>query len=156
MYKLSNFHLCKFTYGTTIAVITSLALIIGFEKNINPQITIISAMLIVALSDNIVDSLGIHMYQESMNIKQGRTISNFLTRFLVTISFIPLIAFLPINTAVIMSLIYGFILLGFISYCIAKNQKTNSISEIIKHFTITILVLVLSNFLGDLIRNIFK
>jgi vacuolar iron transporter family protein len=54
-----------FSYGSTTAVITSLAIIVGFSGTVNAVINIVTALIIIAIADNISDSLGIHMHQES-------------------------------------------------------------------------------------------
>lgn len=153
-------HLTRFSFGATSAIVTSLAFIVGLSKNINPKLTIIGSLLVIAVADNISDSLGIHIYQESdlkkPKVIRASTFSNFLTRFLVILIFISLVAFLPINYAVIFSIILGVSLLSVLSYYIAKEQKVNPYFAILEHLAIAVIVVVVSSFLGEWIMNIFK
>jgi len=153
-------YLTRFSFGATSAIITSLALIVGLSRNINPKLTIIGSLLVIAVADNISDSLGIHIYQESelLNYKVVRasTFSNFLTRFLAVLIFILLVAFLPIKYAVIFSIAYGILLLTILSYLIAREQKVNPYLSIFQHVAIAILVIAVSGLLSEWILNIFK
>ena len=149
----------RYSFGATSAIVTSLAFIVGLSRSANPKPTIIGSLLVIAVADNISDSLGIHVYQESqlLNYKviRASTFSNFLTRFLVILIFMLLIAFLQISYAVIFSIVYGITLLSTLSYFIAKEQKVNPYRAILQHVIITVLVVTVSNFLGEWIINIF-
>ena len=54
-----------FTFGGTSAIVTSMGLVIGLQSATAPPPTIVSGLLVIALADNISDSLSIHMYQEA-------------------------------------------------------------------------------------------
>jgi hypothetical protein len=104
-------HLTKFSFGATSAIITCLALIIGLSKSANPKLSIVASLLVIAIADNISDSLGIHIYQESdlkkSEVVRANTFFNFLTRFFVILIFILLVVFLPTGYAIIFSIIWG-------------------------------------------------
>lgn len=151
-------HLTKFSFGTTSAIVTSLAFIVGLSGN--SKITIIVSLLVFAVADNISDSLGLHIFQES-DLKKPKvvstsTFSNFFTRFLVVLIFISLVAFFPLEYAVVLSIIYGVSLLSVLSYYIAKEQKSNPYLSILGHVAIAILVIVISYFLRLWIVGFFK
>jgi VIT1/CCC1 family predicted Fe2+/Mn2+ transporter len=153
-------HLNRFSFGATSAIVTSLALIVSLSKTINPKLSIIGSLLVIAIADNISDSLGIHIYQES-ELKKSKavrvsTFFNFLTRFLVILIFILLVAFLPIGYSVIFSIVWGVSLLTLLSYLIAKEQKANPYLAILQHLAIAIVVIVVSLFLSEWIRDIFR
>ena len=73
----------NFSFGVTSAIMTSLTIIIGLSGAAS-NITIITALLIIAIADNISDSFGIHIYQESkrVNSKEVKTTTanNFIAR----------------------------------------------------------------------------
>jgi VIT1/CCC1 family predicted Fe2+/Mn2+ transporter len=153
--------LSKFSYGITSSVVTSLALIVGLDAITNPKMSIISALLLIAVADNISDSLGIHIYRESAYSKAKNnikvyTFSNFLTRLIVTLMFVLLVMFLPIKYAVWSSMILGLSLLSVLSYLIAVNQKTNPYLQIFQHVGIAVVVMITSHFVDQAIINIFK
>ena len=153
-------HLTRFSFGVTSAIVTSLAFIVSLSESINSRFAIIVSLLVFAVADNISDSLGLHIFQES-DLKKSKvvnvsTFSNFFTRFLVVVVFVLLVEFLPINYAVIVSIIFGISLLSVLSYFIAKEQKTNPYMSILEHLAIAILVIVVSYFLREWIINFFK
>jgi len=106
----------KFSFGASSAIITNLGLIAGLRTEVHAKLSIISAMLVIALADNTSDSVGIHIYQESECLKTREiwlsTCTNFFSRILVSLIFIALIFFLPIKIGVICFLIWGLLLLS--------------------------------------------
>jgi hypothetical protein len=62
----------KFSIGATTAITTSMALIAGLTQGGNVKTGIITGLLIIAIADNISDSLGIHIYKESGKKKGDR------------------------------------------------------------------------------------
>ena len=80
-----------FTFGGTSAIVTSIRLVIGLQSATAPPPTIVSGLLVIALADNISDSLSIHMYQEADRLEgKGaiRTTADFVSRLLVALSFV--------------------------------------------------------------------
>jgi vacuolar iron transporter family protein len=150
----------KFSFGATSAIITNLGIITGLDTLMHPKLSIIAGILVVALADNIADSFGIHIYQESECIDNKEiwfsTLSNFLTRIFVSLTFIILVAVLPLSLAVPCSICWGLTLLAIMSYAIAKERKVNPYSTIFEHIFIAVFVITLSHFVGRYIINRFK
>lgn len=153
-------HLTKFSFGATSAIITCLALIIGLSKSANPKLSIVASLLVIAIADNISDSLGIHIYQESdlkkSEVVRANTFFNFLTRFFVILIFILLVVFLSTGYAIIFSIIWGISLLIVLSYSIAKEQKVNPYKAIFEHVAVAVVVIFVSNFLSEWILHFFS
>ena len=149
----------KFSFGATSSTVTSLGIVFGLITSGNPQASIIGSLLVIAVADNIADSLGIHIYRESTATKKENTrmftISNFITRFGITLTFVVLFAFLPIDIAAWSCMAIGLGILIFLSYLIGVQRKTSIIREILIHVGIAIPVIVISHFLGQLIFSIF-
>jgi VIT1/CCC1 family predicted Fe2+/Mn2+ transporter len=150
----------KFSFGATSAIITNLGLITGLRTTEHAKLSIIGSILIVALADNISDSLGIHVFQESEGLRMkeiwAATFGNFLTRIILSLIFILLIALFPLKMAVFCSIVLGLLLLAVLSYVIAKNKQTNPYWEAVEHLAIACIVMVASNFLGRWLINKFK
>jgi len=72
----------KFSFGATSAIVTCLAFIIGLSKSGNPQLSIVGSLLVIAITDNISDTLGIHIYQES-DLKKSEVVraNTFFNKF---------------------------------------------------------------------------
>ena len=150
----------KFSFGATSAIITNLGLITGLRTGQYAKLGIIAGIIIIALVDNIADSVGIHIYQEAECLKTKEvwlsTLTNFLTRILVSLTFVLLVAFLPIKAAVICALIWGLLLLSYLSYTIAINRKVNPYLAVFEHIVIAVLVIAVSNLLGAFVISKFK
>lgn len=144
--------LADFSFGVNSAIITSLAFIVILSRMINPNLTIIGLLLLFAIADNISDLLGIHIFQESgpkkPKVVMASTLYNFLTRVLIVFSFILIVALLPIDYAVIVSIIYGISLLAILTSFIAKENRVNPYNEVLKYVAIAILIIAVSNFIG--------
>ena len=149
----------KFSFGATSSTVTSLGIIFGLLTSGNPKASIIGSLLVIAVADNIADSLGIHIYRESTATKEENTrmftISNFVTRFGITLTFVALFAALPLEYAAWSCMAIGLGILVFLSYLIGVQRKTSTIREIIIHLGIAIPVIVISHFLGQLIFTLF-
>jgi VIT1/CCC1 family predicted Fe2+/Mn2+ transporter len=149
----------KFSFGATSSTVTSLGIIFGLASSGNPQASIIGSLLVIAVADNIADSLGIHIYRETTATKKENTrmftISNFLTRFGITFTFVAAFAFLPLAWAATVCVVIGLGILVFLSYLIGVQRNTSTIKEILIHLGIAIPVIVISHFLGQLIFTIF-
>ena len=150
----------RFSFGATAAIITNLALVVGLRTGEHARVSIIGGMLVIALADNISDSVGIHIYQESECLAQKEvwvsTLTNFISRLLVSLTFISLVLFLPLQLAVVGSLAWGLLLLSFISYRIARERKLSPYTAMLEHLIIAVLVILMSDFFGRLIISRFK
>ena len=151
--------LSKFSFGATSSTVTSLGVIFGFLLSGNPRAYVIASLLVIAVADNVADSLGIHIYRESTSSKKENTrmftLSNFMTRFGITFTFVLLFASLPIVWAAVSCTVIGFGILIFLSYLIAEQRKTNKLTQIVTHLGVAIPVIIISYFLGQLIFTIF-
>ena len=152
-------HLSKFSFGATSAVITSLAVIVGLSSNPEPRLAIIGSLMVFAIADNISDSLGIHIYQESDLKKSSAvavsTFTNFFTRLLVIGAFALLVLILPIFYAVVASVALGMSLLIALSYLIAKEQGVDPYRAILQHVAVAIIVVAGSFLMREWITGVF-
>jgi vacuolar iron transporter family protein len=143
----------KILFGSTSAIITNTALIVGLNGSKNAQMNIIASILVIAVADNISDSLGIHIYQEAEGLSKKdlwiSSLSNFTARFLVSMIFILFVMFLPLNLATVCSVIFGLLIITGISYDMAIYKKTDPFKAVASHVTITIIVILACNFLRN-------
>ncbi len=149
----------RFSFGATSSIVTSLGLVFGLLESSNPKASIIGALLLIAVADNVADSLGFHIYRESTSVQSERvsifTISNFLTRFGITGFFVVLFAFLPLQIAALSCIVFGLAVLSFLSYLIGIHRKTHPLREIFIHLGVAIPVILISHFMGQLIFSLF-
>jgi vacuolar iron transporter family protein len=142
----------RFSFGATSAIITNLGIITGLDTLAHPKLSIIGALLVIALADNMADSFGIHIYQESEDLSKKEvwlsTLTNFLTRLFVSSTFIVLIILLPINLAAVCSVVWGLLILTVMTYAIARQRKMSPYSAILAHTIVALLVVAASHFIG--------
>jgi VIT1/CCC1 family predicted Fe2+/Mn2+ transporter len=150
----------RFSFGATSAIITNLGIITGLDTLTHPKTSIIGALLVIALADNLSDSFGIHFFQESEQVSKREvwlsTFTNFSTRVLVSLTFVALIYFLPIKPAVICSITWGLLVLAVMTFLVARQARTNPYSAVLVHLTIAILVVAGSHTVGGLFVGQFQ
>lgn len=146
-----------FSFGLTSGIITTLGLMIGLNAVTCSRLAVIGGILTIAIADSLSDAMGIHISEESENkhtVKEiwESTICTFLCKFIVASSFIiPVLLFEELRTAVIISVVWGLLLLCIFSYNMAREQKTKSWRVVFEHLLIAITVIVLAHYVGFLI-----
>ena len=142
----------QYSYGSTAATVTSVGLIVGFDAASVSRAAIVSGLLIIALADNISDSLSIHVYQESENLESRAafraTVANFASRLLVASSFIAIVMLAPMSVVPAAAAIWATLLLGALSYVIARTRHVSPLSEMLKHVVVAVVVVAVSRILG--------
>lgn len=145
------------SYGATSAIVTSTGLIVGFAAADVPRRTLVAALLIVGLADNITDSLSIHIYQESERLEERAafraTLGNFATRAAITLSFVALTLWLSGVAIVVTATVWGVMLLSVLTWLVAVQRQTNPRMEIARHLAVAAAVIVVSRLIGMLING---
>jgi vacuolar iron transporter family protein len=148
-----------YSFGATSAIITNLAIITGLDAVANAKFSILSSLLVIAVADNISDALGIHIHQESEILRTKdvwlSTLTNFSARLAISLVFILLVLLLPLRTAVLCSIVYGFFVLAYVSIVIAREKLSSPSLLIAEHVGIPIAVIAASHFLGNWLARIF-
>jgi len=62
---------------------------------------------------------------------------------------------LSLDTAVVVSVVWGLSLLGVLSYFIARGQKGRTWKVVLEHLLIAIVVIVITHLVGEWIRATF-
>ncbi|MBI3430974.1 MAG: hypothetical protein HY018_02025 [Hydrogenophilales bacterium] len=147
------------SFGGTAAIVTSMGLILGLDAATSSQRAMVSSLLIVALADNLTDSLSVHAYQEAERLESHQafiaTAANFATRLLASLSFVALVIFTPRALLVITAGVWGFLLLTLLTYRLARARGANVGKEIVRHFAVAVTVLLISRLLGTWISAVF-
>jgi len=145
----------NFSFGATAAILTSIGLIIGLDAATATKATILSGLLIVAIADNLTDSLSVHIYQESERLEPRAafhaTLTNFAARLGLSLSFVFLVVILPLRVAVVASILWGLLLLTGLSYVVARTRKLPVLREIAKHVAVAAVVMLSSKMIGHVI-----
>ena len=147
------------TFGATSGIITTLGLMVGLHSGTNSQLAVMGGIITIAIADAFSDALGIHVSEEAENIHSEReiweaTISTFLFKFIFPITFIVPVIFLELQTAIILSVVWGLLLLSILSYRLAIGQGEKPWKIVGEHLTIAILVITITHFVGDWVSNV--
>lgn len=155
--ELTN--LKNYVFGSTAAIITNISIIVGLGSARASKGPILGSLLTIALADNISDSLGIHLYKETEGLGQRlsllSTVLNFISRLLVSLSFIGIVVYFSMSHAIVVAIVWGLLLLVLLSFLITRSNKENSLLEIVKHVLVAIVVIILSRWVGGLVTANF-
>ena len=147
-------------FGATSGVITTIGLIAGLHAGTNSVTAVLGGILVIAVADALSDALGIHLAEEADPNATPRhiwaaTITTFITKFLFAITFAIPVLLLPLQPAVIASVVWGIVVIAVLSFFIARVQKSSPGSIIAEHVGIAILVVVVSHYIGVWVNNAF-
>ena len=148
------------SFGLASGVITTLGLLVGLSASTNSKSFVLGAILLIAIADAFSDAFGIHLSEESENIHTPReiwesTISTFIFKFIFALSFLVPIILFDLGTAVIVSVVWGLIILSILSYYISKDQETNTIHVIAEHISLALIVVFITHYVGTWITGVF-
>jgi len=145
------------SFGAASAIVTSMGMIIGFGAAGISKPPIIAGLLIVGLADNVTDSLSIHIYQESERLEQKAafraTIGNFATRLILSLSFVVLVLTFSSTNMLLACLIWGVLLLGCLTWFVARHRNANVVTEVLKHLAVATVVIAASLATGTFITT---
>ena len=149
------------SFGLTSATITTLGLMMGLYSSTNSKMVVIGAILIIAVADSFSDALGVHISEESKNNKTEKevwymTLCTLLSKFVFALSYAIPFVFCDIKIAIVVDMIWGFILLSSLSYFIAKESKEKPIKIISEHLLIATMVIITTHYIGLWIGGVFK
>ncbi len=147
-------------FGATSGVITTVGLIVGLYAGTESVVAVLGGILVIAVADAMSDALGIHIAQEAdpestSDHIWAATFSTFLTKFVVAISFAVPVMWLPLQTAVIVSMIWGLVVIALLSFFLARGQQNAALPVILEHLGIAIAVIVISHYIGGWVHTAF-
>jgi len=142
----------RVSFGGPAAIVTSIGLIVGLNAATTSRVAIASSLLVLALGDNLTDALSVHIYQEAERLPQRdafqTTVSNFLARLLVSLSFVALVVTTRPPWTDWLSILWGFSLLSALTHRLAKVRGARPAAEVGKHCVVAIIVVLLSVAVG--------
>jgi len=159
---IKNNHSIKvgFSFGLTSGIITTLGLMVGLHSGTHSKLVVLGGILTIAIADSLSDAMGIHISEESENRHTSKeiwesTIATFFCKFIIALSFIiPLLLFGRLSTAIIVSVIWGILVLSILSYKIALEQNKKPWRPIVEHLTIALVVIVITHYVGEWVSSI--
>ena len=148
------------SFGLTSAIITTLGLMVGIYSGTRSRLAVLGSILIIAIADAFSDSLGIHMSEESENKHTPveiweSTLYTFLSKFLFASTFLVPVIIFELERAVLVSIVWGFLLLILFSYYLAKNEETSPWKVIFEHVFVAVIVIIATHSVGLFIHKFF-
>jgi len=149
-----------FSFGVTSGIITTLGLMVGLHSGTHSKLAVLGGILTIAIADAFSDALGIHISEESESKHVPReiwqsTIATFLSKFIFASLFIIPVLLFELLTAIVICVVVGLLILAFLSFLIAKEQKTNPLKAVLEHLMIGVVVITITHMAGDWIRATF-
>ncbi|MEQ1793436.1 MAG: hypothetical protein ABL970_04515 [Nitrospira sp.] len=146
------------SFGLTSGVITTLGLMVGLNSGTHSRPIVIGGILTIAIADAMSDALGIHVSEESKNNSPARqiweaTVATFAAKFVIALTFVVPVFVAPLDRAIIMSVIWGLLLLAGLSFGIAKTQGIAPWKVIGEHLVIALCVVGLTHAVGDWVQQ---
>lgn len=150
-----------FSFGLTSGIITTLGLMIGLHSGTHSRLAVMGGILTIAIADAFSDALGIHISEESRNTHGAKeiwesTLATFATKFTVAASFIVPVVLLPLATAMVVSILWGLLLLTALSIHLADRQRIARWRVIMEHVLIAAVVIVLTHSVGQWIAETLR
>jgi len=147
-------------FGLTSGVITTLGLMVGLYSSTKSQLVVIGGILTIALADSLSDSMGIHIAQESEKKHSKKeiwevTAYTFFNKFIFSSIFIIPVLFLDLQKAIMISILIGLYLVIITSIGIARERGENPWYLVTEHLTISIIVIILTYYVGNWISLVF-
>jgi VIT1/CCC1 family predicted Fe2+/Mn2+ transporter len=148
-------------FGATSGVITTLGLIAGLNAGTHSMAAVLGGIFVIAVADSMSDALGIHLAEEAdpnatSDHIWAATVSTFLNKLVFALSFAVPLLLLPLEQAVIASVVWGMLVIIVLSYFIARAQKASPVAIIAEHLGIALLVVVLSHLIGLWVGRTFS
>ncbi len=135
---------------------------VGLGVGTQSREVIIGGILTIAVADALSDAFGVHLSQESAGENSKKqvwesTISTFLSKFLLALTFLIPVLIFDIKTVDI-DIIWGFVvitLISFLSSILNRVEKKELISAVLEHVLLFIFTVTLSYLIGTFIDKKF-
>jgi vacuolar iron transporter family protein len=147
-------------FGLTSGIITTLGMMVGLSSSINSKMVVVGGILTIAIADAFSDSLGIHISEESDGRHSKKevwaaTVATFLSKLLFAMTFLVPVILFALNTAIIVSILWGLTCLAALSVWMAKDQKEKPVNAVLEHLLIAMVVIIITHLVGDFIGKHF-
>jgi VIT1/CCC1 family predicted Fe2+/Mn2+ transporter len=142
------------SFGLTSGVITTLGLMVGLHAGTHSRAVVLGGILTIAVADALSDSMGIHLAEESKNSGPSAaiweaTLATFAAKFVIAGTFVVPVLVRPLDQAIVISVIWGVLLLTALSFFVARAQAIPPWKVIGEHLLIALCVVAITHAVGD-------
>ena len=156
-------YLQGFYFGIISGTITVLGLIVGLRAGTMSKKAIISGILAISISDTLADGFGLYTSKKAEKIKDKSDgplksgITVIITKFLIANSFLlPVLLIKDINLGIVISMIWGCILISISTTYLSILRKEKKIINISKNLILTIFIVFITHYSGSQINYFLK
>lgn len=145
------------SFGLTSGVITTLGLMVGLHAGTHSRAVVLGGIVTIAVADALSDAMGIHLSEESKNSGPVRhvwesTVATFVAKLSIALTFVLPVIFMPLQTAIFASILWGLVLLAMLSFSLARAQQIAPWKVIAEHVLIAMCVVTVSHYVGDWVQ----
>jgi VIT1/CCC1 family predicted Fe2+/Mn2+ transporter len=149
------------SFGLTSGVITTLGLMVGLHSGTHSRTVVIGGIVTIAIADAMSDALGIHVSEESKNSGPTRqiweaTVATFVAKFVIAMTFVAPVVTRPLDQAIMISVIWGLLLLAVLSFFVARAQAIPPWKVIGEHLLIALCVVIITHAVGDWVQGLVE
>ena len=151
-----------FSFGLTSGIITTLGMMVGLSAGTHSRIAVIGGILVIAVGDALSDAMGVHISEEAVADGYGKadiwraTLSTLVFKFIFASIFVVPVLLLSLEVAILVSIVIGLVLISIFSFVFALHQKVKPIHVVAEHVVITLLVIMLTHFVGVFVNTYFN
>ena len=133
---------------------------VGLHSSTESKFVIIGGILTIAIADAFAESMGIHVATETENRKTKKevwesTFCTFIFKFIFSVMFIIPVILFCLHQAILISILIGFYLIIMLSIAIARERNVEPWKVVLEHVLISIIVIFLAHFAGELIAHLY-
>jgi len=134
---------------------------VGLNAGTHSKLVVLGGILTIAVADAFSDALGIHMSEESDKNTTHKqvwesTFAAFFAKFIIALTFVVPVLLFELLTAVIVAVVWGFLLLVILNYYLARKNQHSTWKMIFEHLLIAIVVIIITHFVGLWIGTMFS
>jgi VIT1/CCC1 family predicted Fe2+/Mn2+ transporter len=153
MRRLAHSWSVGISFGVTSGIITTIGLLVGLSAGTNSRTAVLAGILTIAVADSLSDALGIHVSEESEGVHTprevwGATAATFAAKLIMALTFVIPVLLFPLDTAVIVAIVWGAISLTVLSIDMGRRQEVDPRPIVLEHLGVAALVVVAAHLLG--------
>jgi vacuolar iron transporter family protein len=153
MRRLAHSLAVGISFGVTSGIITTIGLLVGLSAGTNSRTAVLAGILTIAVADSLSDALGIHISEENEGVHTpreiwGATAATFASKLIMALTFVIPVLLFPLDTAVIMAIVWGAVSLTMLSIDMGRRQGIDPRPIVLEHLGVATLVVVAAHLLG--------
>jgi VIT1/CCC1 family predicted Fe2+/Mn2+ transporter len=141
------------SFGVTSGIITTIGLLVGLSAGTNSRTAVLAGILTIAVADSLSDALGIHISEENEGVHTAREVwgatgATFASKLIMALTFVIPVVLLPLDTAVIVAIVWGAASLTLLSIDMGRRQGIDPRPIVLEHLGVATLVVLAAQALG--------